>query len=548
MITPQCKHYFLHIPRTGGSTVIYDLLPRIFHPSDLCSAWNYDQLLSLPAEIRSSYRTYAGHFSLFLYRFFNRPMYYMTMLRHPVDRAISEYMYIKSNPAHPRFSRLGRRSDFLSFIRDGGAFTSNSQTLLLGTDLDPFEVIARASSRNKESFSIDGTLGEAIFGTLASPRQLNAAKANLEKFLFVGIQDQFVESSEMLLGLFGRKFEEPIARLNAAVGPRLSSSNLPCDVLDECCQREHFDLELYEFGRGLFQERYAQFKDKGSSHPFEAAQPFHCHKPARSAAHSAAARHAVRAADDSSSDVDALLNGRNPSDMRDDYFVQTYKKFSRYSRLSLARAYSLYKAIEYIARNNIPGDLVECGAYLGGAAAAAAAFANRFGLANRTFWLLDSFEAFPDAGIEVIEANGNAVKDGKYVNFRVCTEQTLSLVDAGTNRFQMVEGLVKDILPTLRCDGIALLRLDTDDYASTKLELEALYPKLSNGGVLIVDTYGEFKEVRRATDEYLRSARDPCLLHRVDRSARSGVKIGAALVPSARLRPPRRRTWSRSSA
>src|SRR5262249_29881430 len=144
----------------------------------------------------------------------------------------------------------------------------------------------------------------------------------------------------------------------------------------------------------------------------------------------------------------------------------------------LAGAYNLYQAVEYIARNNILGDIIECGTYLGGAAAAIAAFANHFGIANRRIWLLDSFEAFPRAGIEKVEANGHAVNEGRYVNFRACTEQTLSLVEAGTNQIQVLQGLVKDTLLVLRFDRFALLRLNVDDYISTKVGFETLYPKL----------------------------------------------------------------------
>jgi O-methyltransferase len=53
---------------------------------------------------------------------------------------------------------------------------------------------------------------------------------------------------------------------------------------------------------------------------------------------------------------------------------------------------------------------------------------------------------------------------------------------------------------------VAVLRLDTDWYASTLVELEALYPRVSSGGVLLVDDYGHW------------------LLHRTDYTGRSAVK------------------------
>jgi hypothetical protein len=54
-------------------------------------------------------------------------------------------------------------------------------------------------------------------------------------------------------------------------------------------------------------------------------------------------------------------------------------------------------------------------------------------------------------------------------------------------------------------EKISLLRLDTDWYQSTKDELEILYPKLSNKGVLIVDDYGHWKGAKKAVDEYFKN-------------------------------------------
>jgi hypothetical protein len=74
-------------------------------------------------------------------------------------------------------------------------------------------------------------------------------------------------------------------------------------------------------------------------------------------------------------------------------------------------------------------------------------------------------------------------------------------------------------------NSIAYLRLDTDYFTSTMIELEVLYPKLSQGGVLIVDDYGHFEGVRAAVDAYFDSTAPKPLLHRVDYTGRSGVKI-----------------------
>ena len=91
-------------------------------------------------------------------------------------------------------------------------------------------------------------------------------------------------------------------------------------------------------------------------------------------------------------------------------------------------------------------------------------------------------------------------------------------------RVHFIEGRVERTLPDRAPAEIALLRLDTDWYESTRHELVHLYPRLSAGGVLIIDDYGHFAGARRATDEYF--ARNPMLLSRIDYTGRLAVKPG----------------------
>ena len=75
-----------------------------------------------------------------------------------------------------------------------------------------------------------------------------------------------------------------------------------------------------------------------------------------------------------------------------------------------------------------------------------------------------------------------------------------------------------------------MLRLDTDWYESTLHELVELYPLLSEGGVLIIDDYGDWQGARRAVDEFFRDR--AVLLHRIDATGRIVVKPSE--LPSTR--------------
>ena len=71
---------------------------------------------------------------------------------------------------------------------------------------------------------------------------------------------------------------------------------------------------------------------------------------------------------------------------------------------------------------------------------------------------------------------------------------------------------------------ISLLRLDTDFYESTKIELEELYPLLSKNGILIIDDYGHWKGARKAVDEYFKKKKLFPFLNKVDYSCRLMIK------------------------
>ena len=92
------------------------------------------------------------------------------------------------------------------------------------------------------------------------------------------------------------------------------------------------------------------------------------------------------------------------------------------------------------------------------------------------------------------------------------------------HNIKLIKGIVEKTLlePKNLPDKISILRLDTDFYESTKIELEILYPKLVPGGFLIIDDYGHFKGCRKAVDEYFKD--DLPYLHYVDYSCRVIIK------------------------
>lgn len=217
------------------------------------------------------------------------------------------------------------------------------------------------------------------------------------------------------------------------------------------------------------------------------------------------------------------------ADIREDYFWDVFERYKPFTCLNVERFYNIFKTVEYVAAAKIKGDFVECGVFLGGSIIGAAAFAKYFGLTDRKFIIFDTFQGFPKGTFE--RDIGGSTYDLSTLpvfneNFRSVVERNITESGLDTSQFVIVEGKVEDTLHGWSGGALSYLRIDTDYFASTMVELEHLYPRLSTGGALIVDDYGHFDGVRQAVDQYfVDTGQVPPLLQRVDYTGRCGIKI-----------------------
>jgi O-methyltransferase len=201
-----------------------------------------------------------------------------------------------------------------------------------------------------------------------------------------------------------------------------------------------------------------------------------------------------------------------------------------FTMTSKERLFALREAVLYVVRADIPGDIVECGVWKGGSMMAAAMTLIEVG-ARRKLHLFDTFEGMPKPGEHDISAKGidAATTWASTPQWALGTldEVTANICGTGYDPalVSFVQGKVEDTIPASAPQQIALLRLDTDWYESTAHELEHLYPRLSTGGVLIIDDYGHWKGARRAVDEYIAAKRLKILLNRIDYTGRIAVKL-----------------------
>ena len=218
--------------------------------------------------------------------------------------------------------------------------------------------------------------------------------------------------------------------------------------------------------------------------------------------------------------------------------VDTIERALPYSMTSWSRLLGLVEATEYVARNGIPGAIVECGVWKGGSMFAAALTLVKHNAAKRELYLFDTFEGLPRPGERDVTNSGkSALKTWKTVNdgdegsdwCRAGIDEVRGVMESSgfpPEHIHYVAGMLERTIPEQAPEEIALLRLDTDWYESTKHELVHLWPRLSVGGVLILDDYGSWRGARDAVDEYLEEHRVPVLLQRLDKAGRMAIKIG----------------------
>ncbi len=207
-----------------------------------------------------------------------------------------------------------------------------------------------------------------------------------------------------------------------------------------------------------------------------------------------------------------------------------------YTQVSVERLVSVIDAVRYVNRCLIPGAVVECGVWRGGVIMAAAITFGQIGENDRTFYLYDTFSGMPQPGNnDIYIAQQTDARD--LFRRRQTAQDSSDWNSAGleevrgnlaktrydADRFITVPGKVENTIPAVVPDEIAILRLDTDFYESTRHELEYLFPRLVRNGILIVDDYYSWSGSREATDEYFAKEKYPIFLVKVGNSV-VGVK------------------------
>lgn len=216
-------------------------------------------------------------------------------------------------------------------------------------------------------------------------------------------------------------------------------------------------------------------------------------------------------------------------------FQEIYGLSQPFTMTGKDKMYAMYKATEYLIRNDIPGDIVECGAYRGGSLMVSALTLKSMGVLDKKIYAYDTYEGMSvPTGIDV---NVNGLQAVEYYNETKNADQTSpwcyssieetrrNLFSTGypKDKFVLVKGKVEDTIPASMPHQISLLRMDSDWYESTYHELKHLFPLLASRAVIIIDDYGHWGGQKKAVDQYFKEHQITILLNRIGYSGRIGI-------------------------
>jgi len=197
---------------------------------------------------------------------------------------------------------------------------------------------------------------------------------------------------------------------------------------------------------------------------------------------------------------------------------------------------ALIQCVRHVVKSRIDGCFVECGVWRGGSSMVTALTLRQIGDTKRDLYLFDTFQGMTppteeDRDIARTSAKERLERDPKRASVFWAVagidevRRNMTSTTYPSERIHYVQGPVEVTIPAnAPAEPIALLRLDTDWYQSTKHELIHLFPRVAPGGILIIDDYGHWQGARKAVDEFFATRQRPVFLHRIDYTGRLVLK------------------------
>ncbi len=238
------KLIFVHIPKTAGST-FHLILNKRYAPKETCNLFGakyqdpeIKKFIDAPIEGKEHIRLLKGHMPFGLHAYLPGNANYISILRDPVERVVSQYYYIKKNQRNPLHSQVeGGDMSIEEFVSSGIAIGMN----------------------NGQCRFLNGDLAEYAFNR-CDDSLLTKVKTNItQRFIWLGITERFDESIFMLSKLMGWQTPPYYIREN------VSKVRKSIREVDESAIRiieayNTLDKRLYEYANSLLDEAIAGYE------------------------------------------------------------------------------------------------------------------------------------------------------------------------------------------------------------------------------------------------------------------------------------------------
>ncbi len=237
--------YFLHIPKTGG-TSFTKMIDPFYKKEEILpyQTWNVF-LPEWPIDI-SNIKLIRGHFGYGIHHIFGREnMRYFTMLRDPVERAISQYHHMTVDRINNNWVHDFPYTDIEQMLEERPWLISNIQMRHLAVDVDVIKL-------NPSHPFYYGTHKQFMSSKFSDKDLFEKACSNLKNFYFIGFLEDYRCSLNNLCDKMSWETQK-LLHENILEGRPKTSSFSP-KILKKIRDLNKWDFKLYRFARKIYKK------------------------------------------------------------------------------------------------------------------------------------------------------------------------------------------------------------------------------------------------------------------------------------------------------
>jgi hypothetical protein len=240
---------FSHIPKTGGSTLRRVIDTQYKNPYIYrYNPENHEKWLKTYKLVRPHIKCIYGHVRYGVHKTIPKTSFYITFLRHPVERVLSAYYYIRSRPEnrlHKRVKNMSLREYIFSKDQEMLTPLFNHQTRFL-------------TGRNEPNLRL-------------------ALKHMKNNYAVVGITEMYLESVFLMKKILG--WESIHYSKENVNKKRPSKEQISADIIEEIKRNNHLDMKLYNFAKLTLQKRLQALPSASKVELSKFIKNFGCLKP-----------------------------------------------------------------------------------------------------------------------------------------------------------------------------------------------------------------------------------------------------------------------------